>query len=366
MELSEREKHVGRMREIVERMLLDLDGGKIPSLKVPIRHASNTNYDPDEMKLWLGGRVLERSPDNTKQVHVYSQTLSVMSEIKSAIEQGLYPSTRDVFYNLKKTISANSKLLLAEEQSETDEVIHDIEVLSGVFREQFGLTTWQAKSVIMGDLTVRDRATGKTINVKDHTLTGQGFNLPLLWDSLELVGTNARFVLIVEKGAIFISLFLQKWWEKNGAIIMTSGGEPDRVGRRFIKRLHDELKLPVFTVVDADPWGWTISSVYRIGSIRLSHEGDNLACPDIQFLGMSCSDIYDYKVQDLTARATDADLKRASEMKDYPWFQTPFWQKEISLFLDKKLKAELESLNKRYTFFADKYLIDKLKSAGVI
>lgn len=44
--------------------------------------------------------------------------------------------------------------------------------------------------------------------------------------------------------------------------------------------------VPIFALVDADPHGLDILSVYRFGSSLQSHDADNLVTPRIQWLGL--------------------------------------------------------------------------------
>jgi meiotic recombination protein SPO11 len=43
-----------------------------------------------------------------------------------------------------------------------------------------------------------------------------------------------------------------------------------------------ELKLPVLALVDSDPYGLKILSVYRCRSKNMSYDSENLTTPDIK------------------------------------------------------------------------------------
>jgi DNA topoisomerase-6 subunit A len=144
--------------------------------------------------------------------------------------------------------------------------------------------------------------------------------------------------------------------------MIEGGGQPDRGTRRMVKRLNEELGLPVFICCDADPYGWHISSVYTFGSMSLAYTFEKLACPKAKFLGISASDIYKYQIpKEGLLKAEKADLKRAEDMLKYPWFKNKFWQKELKLFLQKQQKSEIEALSRHsYKFLAETYLPEKL------
>ncbi|MFH0712961.1 MAG: LAGLIDADG family homing endonuclease [Candidatus Micrarchaeota archaeon] len=114
---------------------------------------------------------------------------------------------------------------------------------------------------------------------------------------------------------------------------------------------------------DSDPYGWYIYSTMKYGSMALAHESERLGCPELKFLGMSTSDIEHYDLRNVTIKAKEVDIKRAEEMKAYAWFKSKEWQNEIDLFLDKKLKAEIQALSsKSLQYISNTYLPEKIKN----
>jgi DNA topoisomerase-6 subunit A len=125
--------------------------------------------------------------------------------------------------------------------------------------------------------------------------------------------------------------------------------------------MAQELKLPCYALTDSDPYGWYIYSAMKYGSMALAHTSDKLGTPEVKFLGMSLSDIEHYDLRKVTIKAKEVDIKRAQEMKQYAWFQTKEWQRELDLFLDKKIKAELQSLSsKGLQYISNTYLPEKI------
>lgn len=114
---------------------------------------------------------------------------------------------------------------------------------------------------------------------------------------------------------------------------------------------------------DADPYGFYIYSTMKYGSMALAHESDRLGCPAMKFLGLSISDIEHYDLRSVTIKAKDVDIKRAQEMLSYDWFKSKEWQAELKKFLDKKIKAEIQSLSsKNLQYISKTYLPEKIKN----
>ena len=61
-----------------------------------------------------------------------------------------------------------------------------------------------------------------------------------------------------------------------------------RATRRFIRRLSEDLAIPVYAFVDCDPYG--ICNIYRtlkVGSGNAAHINDALCVPKVRYLGVS-------------------------------------------------------------------------------
>ena len=128
--------------------------------------------------------------------------------------------------------------------------------------------------------------------------------------------------------------------------------------------MHDELKLPVFVLLDNDPWGYYIYSVIKHTSINLAYESRRIALPDAVFLGLSS---YDYErcemSDDVKIELDDADTKRCKHIAEFPWFaENRPWQREIKKILANGFKMEVEAMiSKDLEYVTGEYVPLKLK-----
>ncbi|RYG48511.1 hypothetical protein EON67_07545, partial [archaeon] len=67
--------------------------------------------------------------------------------------------------------------------------------------------------------------------------------------------------------------------------------------RLFLKKLKSTLNLPVLGLVDSDPYGLKILSVYMSGSKNMSYDSASLTTPNIKWLGVRPSDLDRYNVR---------------------------------------------------------------------
>ena len=132
----------------------------------------------------------------------------------------------------------------------------------------------------------------------------------------------------------------------------------------MLYRLHTEYKLPVYCLLDNDPWGYYIYSVIKQGSINLAFESMRMAIPDAKFLGLRSIDYERCQLkEDVTIKLDDKDKKRAKQIASYPWFadKKP-WQGEIKQMLANDFKLEVEALISRdISYVTEKYVPDRLR-----
>jgi DNA topoisomerase-6 subunit A len=214
---------------------------------------------------------------------------------------------------------------------------------------------------MVGNMVINDG--GDTIDLA-RMGTG-GWSIPSICEPsvIQFVRNEAEFVLFVEKEAMFSRFNEDKIWKKHKCILMTSNGQATRGARRLLQRMATELKIPVYVVVDNDPWGLYIYSVLKQGSISLAYESMRLAVPNVRFLGMSS---FDYKKFNLTPavqiKLDPKDIARAQQMKKYEWFADKKWQAEIDALLKNGFKMEVDGfLTKSISFITEEYLPKKLK-----
>ncbi len=378
VDIEARKKAAEILRQKFLKLKEAIDQGEPPIMEIPKRTLSNTIYDENKKLLLLGSAKLKRNFLDLNEAKRFMQTTLMASIIYDALINNEYPTIRDLYYRGKHSIvikdpsGKTHEENTWDEQKESDSVIVDIEVFTSLLREDM-LILSKEKGKVVGDMRIRSGN-----DVIDLSKLGHGaYSIEPTPDLIDFIDINAEFVLVVEKDAVFQQLHRIGFWKKYKAILVTSAGQPDRATRRFVRRLNEELKLPVYILTDADPYGWYIYSVFRIGSINLSYESERLATPNARFLGVSMVDIFgdgkkkayltEQERRNFIIKAKDADIKRAQEIMNYPWFKSESWKKEIDIFLKKKAKLEIEAMaSKGLQFLAFTYIPDKINNGDYI
>jgi len=348
----------GEARSVYEDSIKD---GK-PELAAPVRSLGNVKYDSKVGYLEIGKQKKVRTL-TVNTVKSFAQTLRVMSLSKEMIEGDTFATKREAYY-----VSKNWGEAKFNEQPESDAVMDDIEAMfaiQGVSREQLRFYPEEHGGAVAGRLTVidRDPASGKPLRI-DCTKFGTGaYSIPHSVEHLEFE-TDAQFVLAIETGGMFQRLQAHGFWDTANCILVSMSGVPTRATRRFIRRLAEGKKIPVYAFVDCDPYG--ISNIYRtlkVGSGNTAHLNRFFCVPHATYLGVTPQDILDYELP--THPLLEVDVKRAKDaLKNDPFFQhyKP-WQKAMEMLISMGVRAEQQALAKwGLNYVIDEYLPQKLKA----
>jgi DNA topoisomerase-6 subunit A len=309
----------------------------------------------------MGGATNKRQLFNLNQAKSYMQTLLVAMGARRLIAQGKTTSLRGMYYMLKHTIEGTREETFSG-QEESDTMIEDLEVAINALREELHLYAKNAGAMV-GEITLRD--SGDTI---DCTRMGSGgYSVPSIVEPevIEFRKCDAKFILHVEKDTVWRRFNEDKFWRKHRCILTHGGGQPPRGVRRLLHRMHHELKLPVYCLLDNDPWGYYIYSVIKQGSINLAYESKRMAIPDARFLGLRAKDFEACGLSSSVQIAlNETDRKRAKQIAAYPWFaHKKDWQKEIQQMLRNGFKLEVESLiSKDISYVTETYAPERLEA----
>jgi DNA topoisomerase VI subunit A len=239
-------------------------------------------------------------------------------------------------------------------------VVEDIEVLLNTLREELHLYA-SNRGTLVGPITLVD--TGDTIDCS--RMGSGGYSIPSIVEPevMQFVKCDAKFILHVEKDTVWRRFNEDKFWKKHNCLLTHGMGQPPRGVRRLLNRLHHELNLPIYCLLDNDPWGYYIYSVIKQGSINLAYESQRMAIPDVRYIGLRSKDFERCELSDsVKITLNDSDRKRAKQIANYPWFaKKREWQREIEKMLKNDFKLEVESLiSKDISYVTEQYVPARL------
>lgn len=347
----------GKIREIAESIFNSIKKKKQPTLKSPLRSLANVSYDEKTGYFVLQDKFKQRTL-TASTIKSFAQTLKMMSLSRELIQKEDIATKREAYY-----ISKNWGDARFVEQPESDTIMDDIEAMLMVNREQIGFIPEEKGGDIAGKLTVIDHDPDTKKEVKiDCTKFGSGaYSVPTNVEHLKFE-TNAKFILAIETAGMFERLNRHNFWKKNNCVLVSMGGVPTRACRRFIRRLSDAQKIPVYAFTDGDPYGWlNIYRTLKVGSGNAAHINQYFCVPNTKFFGITAKDIMDYKLP--THPLKDIDIKRVKDgLKNDPFVlaHKP-WQKTLKEIIVMKKRAEQQALAQHgLNFVITDYLPEKI------
>ncbi|MFO8019510.1 MAG: hypothetical protein R6U96_12865 [Promethearchaeia archaeon] len=350
-----REQALERLYSIVDELIKQIYKHGRPTVKLPSRSSSNIIWDEENDLLLLGQQMKKKHFHSLTSVEDITRLIRVLEIIDELLEKDMHATKREIYY---------SDVKLFKDQKNSDRSIEDVATMLYTTRNSTHVVA-SARGSCVGRLRIRD----KNDIIDLERLGSGGWSISPMLDNIEIIESDAEFILVVEKDAAMMRLAEARFWRDYPCIILTAQGVGNVAVRMFLKRLSKELKLPVFSLVDSDPYGHYIHSVYMRGSKRLSYETPFLATPDIKLLGVLTRDLDKYNIPDnCRLKMNKKDLKRTREMLEEDFVKNnEKWQKDLKLALDLKVKAEIQALsNHGFEFLTEEYLPEKLTTGDWI
>ena len=300
---------------------------------LPSRGATDQVYVEALDRIVLKNKTTRAAFGTVSSVRKVTILTRVMQLVHGVLSRGIHVTKRDLFYTDVK---------LFRDQKDSDAVLDDISCMLGCTRNSLHVVASE-KGVVVGRLQYKED--GDEIDCTKMGVGGKA--IPSNIDKITDMRTDAKFVLLVEKDAAFMRLAEDRFYNKYPCIIITAKGQPDVATRLFLSKVKRDLKIPVLALVDADPYGLKIISVYMQGSKNMAFDSANLTTPDIKWLGVRPSDLDKFKIPEqcrLDMSAKDIETGQHMLNEDFVK-QNPEWVKEINIMLETKTKAEIQALS---------------------
>src|SRR3977135_366188 len=277
---------------VADTVVTAADRGRDPALSIPVRSLANINFNEKRGIIEMGKRKQERTFFNVSMAKKFMQTVLVADALSELQRADLTTSLREIYYRTKHTMKDSNENTF-DNQSESDPLIEDLEVSLAALREELHVRAENAGSIV-GPVVFGDDGD----RVDCARLGKGGYSVPAIVepDFIEIRRCTADFVLLVEKGTQWNRLSEDKFWRRYNCVLLTGNGQPPRGVRRLARRLHEEKNLPVYVLVDNDPWGYYIYAVIKQVSINLAFESQRMAIPKAKFIGLSSADAEAYEL----------------------------------------------------------------------
>jgi len=325
------------VRMEIEKIICDVTEsimkGEGFKFNVPNRKSTNQIYVPELDRIVLRNDYKVRDFVNVKNARKCAIMLRILSIIYESCVKNIHITKRDLFYQDVK---------LFTKQNDSDVVLDDVACMVGATRTSLRVIASE-KGVVVGCIQFNE--SGDEIDCMKQGKSGKA--IPSQINDVTNIRGTARFILLVEKEAAFQRLAEDRFYRQYPCIIMTAKGQPDVASRLFLVKVKNTLNIPVLGLVDADPYGLKILSVYMSGSKNMSYDSASLACSDIKWLGVRPSDLDRLQIpEQCRLKMTEEDVKCGRNLLNEDFIKkNPKWVKELEWMIEHRVKAEIQALS---------------------
>jgi len=343
-----------RLAHLAESVASQVKSGEVPRIDLPDLHRANAVYD-DRGHVFLGHNVRPLLFDR-KNGKAFVRVLMTLEIAKANLRDGICTTKRGLFY-LHRGMLPDDK-----DQIDTDRALASLANVLRVRRKSLKFIEAR-RGTVHGRLVVRERE-----EVIDLSKLGPaGYSIPRFMDEVEIVDSNAAFIVIVEKQATASRLAQARWWDAARTILLCSEGFPSLSAREFVRMLTSALGIPAVIFADADPAGIRIALTFAHGSITTALETPWLAADTIRWAGLYPSEFDRHCGPRDRISLTETDRARASELLAHPshTYVNDRVRKEVEILLERGFKVELDSFCDKSARL-EEYLEQKLSGTDLI
>jgi len=270
-----------------------------------------------------------------------SRTLTILNTVHRLLSEGTTATKRDVYYMHANAFSSSFNC---------DRSILDVAALLNVTRRSLNITTSPRGLYLSGTIQFSAGNDEHTVVCRPQPITNDLAFSASGFDRARCA-SGARFVLVVEKEAVFARLTEEQFTRRYPSVLITGKGYPDLATRAFVSRVCRHAELPVYGLFDWNPSGVSLALCYKIGSATFCLEGSKYACPGLRWIGVRHRHIPKALLKDVSASTlstlSQKEMSLARSMLERPFFKAPrnrAWASEIEHMIRVGRKVDIETI----------------------
>lgn len=311
----------------------------------------------DVSSVYLSYASCKRSLTRANDAKAFVRVWKVMEMCYKILGEGKLVTLRELFYTL---LSESPTYFTC--QRHVNQTVQDVVSLLRCTRQSLGIMA-SSRGALIGRLVLQgpeeEHVDCSILGPSGHAITG---DLNVL--SKLIFSSDARYIIVVEKDAIFQRLAEDRIYSHLPCILITAKGYPDLATRFILHRLSQTYpNMPIFALVDWNPAGLAILCTYKYGSISMGLESYRYAC-NVKWLGLRGDDLQlipQSAYQELKPR----DLQIAKSLLSSKFLQDKH-RAELTLMLETGKRAEIEALYSHGFDFLGKYVARKIVQGDYI
>ncbi|XP_027362146.1 meiotic recombination protein SPO11-2 isoform X1 [Abrus precatorius] len=316
--------------------------------------------------VFLSHSISTRSLMRRNATKAFVRVWKVMEMCYQILLQEKRVTQRELYYKLL----CDSPQLFPS-QTHVNRTIQDLVALLRCSRYSLGIMA-SSRGLVAGRLILQEP--GK--EVVDCSVCGSsGFAISGDLNMLEnlILNADARYVIIVEKHAIFQRLAEDRFFHQIPSILITAKGYPDMATRFLLYRISRAFPdLPILALVDWNPSGLAILCTFKFGSVGMGLEAYRYAC-NVKWLGLRGHDLPLLPDQSLVP-LKPKDLQIAQSLLSSGILQVNYpealnkdnYMEELALMVQSGRRAEIEALYCHGYDYLGKYIAKKIVQSDYV
>ncbi|XP_073032111.1 meiotic recombination protein SPO11-2 [Primulina eburnea] len=308
--------------------------------------------------IFLSRSFCKRSLMNENSAKSFIRVWKAMEMCHQILVQEKKVTQRELFYKL---LSDSPEYFTS--QLQVNRSIQDVVALLRCSRYSLGVMA-SSRGVVAGRLLLQE----PNQNIIDCSVCGSsGYAISgdLIFLENLIMKSDARYIIVVEKHAIFQRLAEDRVFYQIPCILITAKGYPDIATRLLLHRMSREFsELPILGLVDWNPAGLAILCTFKHGSIGMGLEAYRYAC-NIKWLGLRKNDIEQLIPDESLIQLKTRDHQIAKSLANSEILLDKY-KEELAMMVQSGHKAEIEALYVHGFDFLSKYLAKKIVQASYI
>ncbi len=364
--------------ELCERLLKDLEKAKRPVIEATKCSLDNALYD-FKVGFLTPGKKKIKTELNVASVKKMSRAVFMLEILLRNISTGAVNTKRELYYISKGEVKHNNfmKPIDFADQDESDSIIDFICEILECYREELncyandrGGQTYSQQLVVEESLSDGGRA---VIDLSQlGTSPFQPKNRP---QNLTLrARKKIDYCLIVESEGTANTLVANGYTKRHNCILVGAQGVPSNAVRGWLKRIQDQLQVPLYFFGDLD--AYTMQNIFRTlkaGSAASLIRNSDYSAPEVRFLGVLPEDIKKYDLHDYPVKENDAQEVRALKKAKDALDNDPFFRDKrnkgladiLRWLLENKRRCEQQAfftVDPRDPTMPEKIIVEKIKN----
>ncbi|KAK4435403.1 Meiotic recombination protein SPO11-2 [Sesamum alatum] len=335
---------------------------EISDLPLISRKVSNSRVSrgllTESSRIFLSHSFCTKSLMNENTASSFIRVWKVMEMCYQILVQEKKVTQRELFYKL---LCDSPKYFTS--QTQVNRSIQDLVALIRCSRYSFGIMA-SSRGAVAGRLLLQEPQQ----EVFDCSACGSsGYAISGDLSLLEklVMKSDARYIIVVEKHAIFQRIAEDRVFNQIPCILITAKGYPDIGTRLLLHRMSREFPgLPILGLVDWNPAGVAILCTFKFGSITMGLEAYRYAC-NIKWLGLRKDDIEELIPQDSLIPLKPRDHQIGKSLASSEILQDNY-KEELAAMIQSGYRAEIEALYFHGYDFLAKYIGKKIVQADYI